>query len=104
MGNLSEESWVLFRSNSQLVEEGMMPDSFHTLPVVDDTVLDGVLKVQDTSLGIGLISDVSNIVQYTGHLGFSDDSGETTSGSIVSLSPAIPALHCRDPLSITTAA
>jgi hypothetical protein len=68
-----------------------MPDSFHVLPVVNDTVLDGVLKVQDTSLGLSLITDVGFlVVQGTlkedihWHLGSADDGREAASRSIIS--------------------
>jgi hypothetical protein len=79
---------VLFRGDSELVEEGMMPDSLHIIPVVNDTVLDGILEVEDTSLGLGLVSDISFFAVHTNHytwvLGSSDDSGETTSWCIIS--------------------
>jgi hypothetical protein len=87
-GGLGEESGVLLRGNSKLVEEGMMPDSFHVLPVVNDTVLDGVFKVQDTSLGLSLITDVGFLFvhadHYSGHLRSADDGRETASRSIIS--------------------
>ena len=86
--SLSEEGRVFFRSDSELVEEGVMPDSFHVFPVVDDTVLNGVLKVQDTSLGLSLITDVSFFVVHadhdSGHLSSADNGGETASRSIIS--------------------
>jgi hypothetical protein len=79
---------VLFRSNSQLVEEGMMPDSLHVVPVVDDTVLNGVLEVEDTSLGLSFVTNVGLFVvhadHYTGHLGSANDSWETAPGGIIS--------------------
>jgi hypothetical protein len=40
---LSEEGWMFLRGNFQLVEKGVMPNSLHILPVVDDTVLDRVI-------------------------------------------------------------
>jgi hypothetical protein len=41
--SLSQKCGVLFGGDSQFVEEGMMPDSFHIVPVVDDTVFNRVL-------------------------------------------------------------
>jgi hypothetical protein len=82
-----KESWMLFRGNSEFVEEGMMPDSFHIIPVADDTVTNGVLKVKDTSLDLGLITDVGFLVIHTNHeiwlLGSSYDSRETAYWSIM---------------------
>jgi hypothetical protein len=78
---------MFFRGNSEFVEEGMMPDSFHVIPVADDTVTDGVLKVKDTSLGLGLITDVGFLVIHTNHegwvLGSSYESRETASWCII---------------------
>ena len=47
---------VLLGSNTQFIVEGMMPNFLHVVPVGDDTVLDGVLEGQDTTLGLGLIT------------------------------------------------
>jgi len=41
---------VLFRGNSQLIVESVMPDLLHVVPVGDDAVLNGVLERQDTTL------------------------------------------------------
>ena len=40
------------------VVEGVMPDLLHIVPVGDDSVLNGVLEGQDTSLGLSLITNV----------------------------------------------
>lgn len=57
-GSLREQDWVLLRSNSELVVEGVVPDLLHVVPVGDDTVLNGVLECEDTSLGLSLVTDV----------------------------------------------
>ena len=57
-GGLSQENGVFLGGNTELVVEGVMPDLLHVVPVGDDAVLNGVLQGQDTSLGLGLISDV----------------------------------------------
>ena len=49
---------MLLWGDSELVVEGVMPDLLHIVPVCDDAVLDGVLEGQDTSLGLGFVSDV----------------------------------------------
>jgi len=87
LGSLSQESGVLFGSDSQLIEEGMVPDSLHVVPVVNDTVLNGVLKVEDTSLSLSLITDVGLFVVHTdhdaGHLRSANDGGEAASWGII---------------------
>ena len=45
---LGEQDRVLFRGDSQLVVEGVMPDLFHVVPVGNDSMLDGVLQGKDT--------------------------------------------------------
>ena len=86
-GSLSEESRVLFWGNSELVVEGVVPDLLHIVPVGDDTVLDGVLEGEDTSLGLGFVSDVGVLGAHTDHdtlmSGSADDGGVDSSGSIV---------------------
>jgi hypothetical protein len=86
-GSLSEESRVLFWGNSELVVESVVPDLLHIVPVGDDTVLDGVLEGEDTSLGLGLVSDVGVLGAHTDHdtlmSGSADDGGIDGSGSIV---------------------
>jgi hypothetical protein len=86
-GSLSEQSWVFFWGNSELVVEGVVPDLLHIVPVCDDTVLDGVLEGEDTSLGLGLVADVRVLGAHTDHdtlMSWSaDDGGVDSSGSIV---------------------
>jgi hypothetical protein len=80
-GGLSKEGSVLIGGDSELVEEGVMPDLLHIIPVVNDTVIDGILEGEDTSLGLSLISDVGFLLVHTDHdtflLGSTDDGGET---------------------------
>merc|ERR1712190_231887 len=52
-GSLSQENRVLFWGNSELVVESVMPDLLHIVPVGDDSVFDGILQGQDTSLALG---------------------------------------------------
>jgi len=87
-GSLSEESRVLFWGNSELVVEGVVPDLLHIVPVGDDSVLDGVLEGEDTSLGLGFVSDVGVLLAHTDHdtlMSWStDDGGEDGSWSVIS--------------------
>lgn len=80
---------MLFGGDSELVVEGVMPDLLHIVPVGDDTVLDGVLEGEDTSLGLGFITDVRVLLSHTDHntgmSGATDDGREDGSGGIICL-------------------
>jgi len=65
--SLSQQDWVFLRSNTQLVVEGVVPDLLHIIPVGDDTVLNWVLQGENTSLGLGLISDVGILLVHADH-------------------------------------
>ena len=86
-GSLSEEDGLFLRGNTEFIVESVMPDLLHIIPVGDDTVLDGVLEGEDTSLGLGLVSDVGVLGAHTDHdtlmSGSADDGGVDGSGSIV---------------------
>jgi hypothetical protein len=88
-GGLSEEDVVLFGVDAELVVEGVVPDEFHVVPVGDDTVLDGVGDGEDTTAGLGVITDEVVLLSGTKHglsgggLGATDDGGEDDAGSIV---------------------
>merc|ERR550534_1385708 len=85
-GSLSEEDGLFLRSNTELVVEGVMPDLLHIIPVGDDTVLNGVLQGEDTSLGLGLISNISVLLSHTDHdslvAGAADNGGEDSSWGV----------------------
>ena len=87
-GSLSQEDGVLLGGNAQLVVEGVMPDLLHVVPVGDDSVLNGVLEGEDSTLGLGLISDVgvllSHADHHTGVAGTSDNGGEDGAGRVIS--------------------
>merc|ERR1719292_2130 len=57
-GSLSEEDGLFLRGNTELIVESVVPDLLHVIPVGDDSVLNGVLEGEDTSLGLGLISNI----------------------------------------------
>merc|ERR1712136_48554 len=57
----------LVGGDSQLVVEGVMPDLFHVIPVGDNAVLDGIFERQNTSLGLGLVTDVGVFVAHANH-------------------------------------
>merc|ERR1712135_183128 len=82
-GSLSQEDGLLLGGNTQLVVEGVVPDLLHVVPVGDDSVLNGVLEGQDTSLGLGLVADIGVLLAHTDHdtlvAGTADDGGEDSS-------------------------
>ncbi len=86
-GGLSKEDGVLLGGNTELVEEGVVPDLLHIVPVGDDTVLNGVLDGEDTTLGLGLITDVSILLAHTNHgrvvAGTADNGREDGAGSVI---------------------
>jgi hypothetical protein len=63
-----------------------MPDLLHIIPVGDDTVLNGVLEGEDTTLGLGLITDIGVLLSHTNHhtsvTWASYDGGEHSTGGI----------------------
>jgi hypothetical protein len=64
-----------------------VPDFFHIIPVGDDTVFDWVFQGEDTSFGLGFVSDVGVFLAHTDHntlVSWSTDDGwEDGSWSIV---------------------
>jgi len=66
-GSLSKEDGLLLRGNTELIVEGVMPDLLHIIPVGDDSVLNVVLQGEDTSLGLGLITDICILLSHTDH-------------------------------------
>merc|ERR1719445_2838710 len=87
-GSLSQEDGLLLRGNTELIVEGVMPDLFHIIPVGDDTMLNRVLEGEDTSLGLGLVTDIGVLLSHADHdtlvAGTSNDGGEDSSGSVIS--------------------
>ena len=86
-GSLSEEDGVLLGSHTELVVEGVVPDLLHVVPVGDNTVLDGVLERQNTTLGLGLVTDVRVLLAHANHDALvtrtTDDRREDGSGSVI---------------------
>merc|ERR1711862_758980 len=66
-GSLSEQDGLLLRGHTELVVEGVVPDLLHVIPVGDDSMLYGVLEGKDTSLGLGLISNIGILLSHTNH-------------------------------------
>merc|ERR1712102_57316 len=66
-GSLSKEDGLLLGGNTELIVEGVVPDLLHIIPVGDDTVFNGVLQGEDTSLGLSLITDIGILLSHTDH-------------------------------------
>ena len=66
-GGLGEQNGVLLGSHTQLIVEGVMPNLLHIVPVGDHTVLDGISEGEDTTLGLGLITDIRVFLTHTNH-------------------------------------
>merc|ERR1712173_297113 len=86
-GSLSEQDGLLLRGNTELIVEGVVPDLLHIIPVSDDSVLNGVLEGEDTSLGLGLVSNIGILLSHTNHhslvAGTTNNGWEDSTGSII---------------------
>merc|ERR1712170_21294 len=87
-GSLCEQDGMLLWGNTELIVECVMPDLLHIIPVCDDTVLNWVLQGEDTSLALGLITDIAVLLTHAHHdtlmTGASNDGWEYGSWGIVS--------------------
>ena len=87
-GGFRQKNRMLFRCNTQFVVESVVPDLLHVVPVGDDSVLDGVLQRENTTLRLGFISDVRVLLSHTNHhslmTGTTNDGREHGARSIVS--------------------
>jgi hypothetical protein len=70
---------VFFWGCSQFIEEGVMPDLLHIVPVDDYTVFDRVLKTEDASLGLGFGANVRVFGSHTDHDSETQNSMSVTS-------------------------
>merc|ERR1712079_754707 len=66
-GSLSKKNRLFLRGNTKLVVEGVAPDLFHIIPVGDDSMLNRVFEGEDTSLGLGFISNIGILLSHTNH-------------------------------------
>ncbi len=53
-----EKTWVFRGVDSEFIVKAVMPDFGHTIPGINDTVLDGVFKIELVSFGLSLFTDV----------------------------------------------
>ena len=66
-GGFCQQDRMLLWGNSKLVVEGVMPDLLHVIPVGDNSMLNRILKREDTSLTLGLVSYVGVLLSHTNH-------------------------------------
>merc|ERR1711884_260498 len=66
-GSLSQEDGLFLRGDTEFIVEGVMPDFLHVIPVGDDTVFNWVFEGEDTSLGLGFISNIGVFLTHTNH-------------------------------------
>merc|ERR1711881_424565 len=66
-GSLSKEDGLLLRGNTEFIVEGVVPDLLHVIPVGDNSMFNRVLEGKDTSLGLGLISNIGILLSHTDH-------------------------------------
>src|SRR6218665_2284307 len=62
-----EQNGMLLWCNAEFVVERVMPDLLHVIPVGDDSVFDWVLECKDTSLALGLITDIAVLLTHSHH-------------------------------------
>merc|ERR1712205_76427 len=77
---------VVTDNHAKLVVESVAPHLLHVLPVLHDTVLEGVLEQEDTTLLLGLLTDVVVLVgtdEGSLLLGVTDNAGEGDLGGIL---------------------
>nr|GMC84355.1 Os03g0718150 [Ipomoea batatas] len=83
-----KEDWVLLWSHTEFIVESMMPYFLHVIPVVDNSMFNGVLQSQNTSLRLSLISNISILLAHANHhsgvTGASNNAGKHSSWSIIS--------------------
>ncbi|TVU43964.1 hypothetical protein EJB05_03386, partial [Eragrostis curvula] len=58
---------MLFRSNTLLIVEGVMPYFLHIIPVVHDAMFNGVLQGQDASFRLCLITYIGIFLAHPNH-------------------------------------
>jgi len=47
---------VFLRSDAKFIEEGMMPNLLHVVPIGDDTMFNRIAETEDATLGLGLVT------------------------------------------------
>jgi len=58
---------MLVRHDTQLIEKSVVPNLFHVIPIIDNSVLNRILEQQNTSLGHGVVTHVRVSLSSTNH-------------------------------------
>lgn len=66
-GSFRQQHRMFFRGDSELIVEGVVPNLLHVIPVGDDAMFDGVLESQDSSLALGLVSNIAVFLAHPDH-------------------------------------
>merc|ERR1719312_135028 len=62
-----KEYWMFLWSNSELIVECVVPDLLHVIPVSHYSMLNRVFQGEDTSLTLGLISNIGVLLAHPHH-------------------------------------
>merc|ERR1719262_1032416 len=63
----SQQHRVLLRSHAELVVECVVPNLLHVVPIRDNAMLNRILQGQDTSLALGLITNIAVLLVHAYH-------------------------------------
>ena len=84
---------MLVRGDSELIVEAVVPDLGHIIPIVDNTVFNGVPEGEDSLLLDGLFTNIGIFLVHSNHdvliFGPADNGGEGGFGRIVSREPSL---------------
>ena len=58
---------MLVRYDTKLIEKSVMPNLFHVIPIIDNSVLNRILEQQNTSLGHSIVTHVRVPLSSTNH-------------------------------------
>jgi len=83
---LSKEGTLLIWRNTELLIVAVMPDLLHVIPVVDDTVLNWIVELENTSLFLGLLTNITIVLLGSTNLdlmlGVTNDGWERAFGGL----------------------
>ena len=78
---------MLFGSYSKLIKEGVMPNPFHVIPIVNYSIIYRISQIKNSSSSLCLITYINLLIIMSNHYSFvfgsTHDCGETASWSII---------------------
>ncbi len=48
---------MVLRFGTEVLEDALLPESFHVVPILDETMTDGLIDLVGFSVGIGFVAD-----------------------------------------------